>query len=94
MDSAQTPCPLYPGIGCIHRLCGASSHADLEGSAASPVCRQRERVVLLAIGPATKMSAKSFAGNSGPRPFGSIRPLGLLGLSKRDVARPAAGGET
>ena len=66
MNTAQTPHPLYPGIGCIHRLCGASSHADLEGSAASPVCRQRERVVLLAIGPATKMSAKSFAGNSGP----------------------------
>jgi hypothetical protein len=35
-------------------------------SAASPVRRQRERVVLLAIRPATKMSAKSFAGNSGP----------------------------
>jgi hypothetical protein len=66
VNTAQAPYPLYPGIGCIHRLCGASSHADLGGSAASTVRRQRERVVLLAIGSATKMSAKSFAANSGP----------------------------
>ena len=79
MDSAQTPCALYPGIGCIHRLCGASSHADLEGSAASPVCRQRERVVLLAIGPATKMSAKSIAGNSGSMAVRIHPSTGALG---------------
>jgi hypothetical protein len=65
VNTAQTPHPLYPGIGCIHRLCGASSLADLGDRAALRVRRQRERVVFLAIGSVNKMSAKSFAGDGG-----------------------------
>jgi len=95
VNTAQTPNPLYPGIGCIHRLCGASSHADLGGRAASLVRRQREGVALLAIGPINKMSAKSFAGDGGPmavRIHPSAAALGEVIEASRGIT--AAGGET
>jgi hypothetical protein len=84
VNTAKTPYPLYPGIRCIHRLCGASSLADLPGSAASLVRRQRQRVVLLAIGPVNKMSAKSSPVTMAVWIHPSAAALGRL--SRRDVA--------
>ena len=66
----------------------------LRSSAASPVRRQLERVVLLAFGPATKMSAQSFAGDDGPMPariHPSAAALGEVIEAGRGSA--AAGGE-
>ena len=34
VNTVQTPYPLYPGIGCIHRLCGASCRSDPSAAAA------------------------------------------------------------
>ena len=93
MNTAKTKHPLYPGIGCIHRLCGASSHADLGGLAASPVRRQREGVVLVAIGPVNKMSAKSSAGHGGPMAV-RIHPSAPWAVIEAGRGSAAAGGET
>ena len=76
---AQTPYP-YTRVSDVFTDYVAHPRTQTyEAVLRHPSVGKRERVILLAIGPATKMSAKSFAGNSGPMAVRIHPPAGALG---------------
>jgi hypothetical protein len=78
VNTAQTPYP-YTRVSDVFNDCVAHPRTQTQEAVLRHPSVSKVRVILLAIGPATEMSAKSFVGDSGPMAVRIHPSAGALG---------------